>query len=334
MVQYTQKPEQTHCHIQVYYAILMMKKKLHYCTKKQFPVTIWRDFHYMHSIFIKLKQKHLFSPTEYEVVKFILSKPQQVIHMSIRSIAAETYTSPTTVMRVCSKVCSGGFAEFRIELTKELNQFASLDTSSPEQEVLAKKMENIEQVMQELKHCVVKSIENTQLLLNANIIDCIVKTINNAKTIDIYGRGSSNSVGRDFRYKMYRLGYNIHLFEEIDLQAIQAFNSDRTHCAIIISSTGETPEIVNFAKILNARSTPIITITGSQDCSLLQYSDYPLFISCFETNQTVGGITSRSAMQYVLDILYFSILNQNYEMFSKRIVDTFVPENIAVKNEF
>lgn len=286
----------------------------------------------MQSIFMKLKESHRFSASESEVVKFILSKPQKVVRMSIRSIAAETYTSPTTVMRVCRKICSGGFAEFRIALTKELSYFETPSDTPPESEVLAKKMEGIEQVMQELKSCVVQSIEHTQLLLNANIMDCVVKAINSASTIDIYGRGSSNSVGRDFRYKMYRLGYNVHLFEGIDLQAIQAFNSDSTHCAIIISSTGETPEIVNFATILNARGTPIITLTGSQDCTLLKYSDYPLFFTCFETNKTVGGITSRSAMQYVLDVIYFSVLNQDYERFSQKIRSTFVPENIAVKN--
>lgn len=103
------------------------------------------------------------------------------------------------------------------------------------------------------------------------------------------------------------------------------------HCAIIISSTGETPEIINYAKILNANGTPIISITGSQDCTLLQYSDCPVFFKCFETNKYVGGITSRSAMQYVLDIIYFSILNQDYDYFSNKIINTFVPDSIGSK---
>lgn len=103
---------------------------------------------------------------------------------------------------------------------------------------------------------------------------------------------------------MYRLGYNVHLFEGIGLQAIQVFNFDNDHLAII-SSIRETPEIINFAKILNGNGTQIITITSSQDCTLLQYSDYPLFFKCFETNKYVGEITSRSAMRYVLDVFIF-----------------------------
>ena len=287
----------------------------------------------MSDIFVKLRDKNLFSASEYEVAKYILSNPQEAIYLSIRKIAANTYTSPTTVMRVCRKVCSGGFAELRIELAEEMAHFNSYEKEHPEHEFMAKKMKNIDQVMEELEKSAVKSIEYTKQLINAEIVENAVNMINKAKTIDIYGRGSSNSVGQDFQYKLCRLGYNVHIFEGIDLQAIQAFNSDNTHCAIIISSTGETPEIVNFAKILNGRGTPIMSLTNSQDCSLLKYSDLPLFFSCFETNRQVGGISSRNAMQYVLDTLYFSIVNQNHEFYSKKILNSFVPENIACKEK-
>lgn len=128
--------------------------------------------------------------------------------MSIRNIAEETYTSPSTVMRTCRKITSGGFAGFRIKLANEIMQFKSFNEKTPEQEAMAKKMENIEQIMNELRDCVTKSIVYTQELINADIMENIIKIINKAKTIDVYGRGSSNSVGRDFRYKMYRLGYN------------------------------------------------------------------------------------------------------------------------------
>lgn len=233
----------------------------------------------MSAILSRLRNKSLFSASENEVAKFICSNPQNIIYMSIREIAAQTYTSPTTIMRVCKKVCNGGFAEFRIELAKEIQSFDIDIESGCNQELLTKKMENLNQVMNELKTCITQSIENTRLLISPEIMESVIHLINKASVIDIYGRGSSNSVGMDFRYKLFRLGYNVQIFEGLDLQAIQAYNSDTSHCAIIISSTGETPEIVNFAKILNRKGTPIISITGSQDCTLLQHSDYPLFSS-------------------------------------------------------
>ncbi len=286
----------------------------------------------MSKILSMLHNKSLFSIAENEVAKFILSDPQRIIYMSVREIAAKTYTSPTTIMRLAKKICDGGFAEFRIELAKEIQTAKVSYHSDHRQEAMNKKMDDLTQIMNELKTCIVQSIESTRLLINAQIIETIITLINQSSVIDIYGRGSSNSVGLDFRYKLYRLGYNVQIYEGIDLQAIQAYNSNEDHCAIIISSTGETPEIVNFAKILNQRKTPVVTITGSQDCTLLQYSDYPLFFQCYESNQKVGGITSRNAQQYVCDTIYFSILNNNFDAFSEKILNNYIPAEIASKD--
>lgn len=61
----------------------------------------------MLNILSKLK-KTKFSSAESVVAKFILTNPNDVIHMSIRSIAEKTYTSPTTVKYcVCKEICIG-----------------------------------------------------------------------------------------------------------------------------------------------------------------------------------------------------------------------------------
>lgn len=286
----------------------------------------------MSAILSRLRNKNLFSASENEVARFMRSHPHDIIHMSVREIAARTFTSPTTIMRVCKKVCDGGFAEFRIELAKEVQLLKDNVHLDEGQEALTKRMNDLNEIMTELMTCITRSIADTRLLISAEIMEDVVQLITHSSVIDIYGRGSSNNVGLDFRYKLFRLGFKVQIFEGLDLQAIQAYNSDETHCAIILSSTGETPEIINFAKILNNRGTPIISITGTQDCTLLKHSDYPLFFKCFETNKRVGGITSRNAMQYVLDTIYFSIVNSNYEMYSSRILSNYVPIEIASKN--
>lgn len=285
----------------------------------------------MKSILKKLQKQEKFSNAEIEIANYICKYPEKVVRMSVREIAKNTYTSPNSVMRLCKKICNDGFAEFRIQLASEINRQDRAQFPSDDPKDLAIKMESIDEVMNELKVNVIKSIEYTQGLINADIVERIIDLIDHCAVIDIYGRGSSNSVGLDFHYKMYRLGYQVYIHKDLDLQAIQAKNSDETHCAILISSTGETPEIINFAEILNSKKTPVITITGTENCSLLKYSDYPLFFKCFENNERVGGITSRSATQYVLDVLYFAILNANYEKHSKTILNTFVPDDIATK---
>lgn len=143
----------------------------------------------------------------------------------------------------------------------------------PSQENLSQKMESIDQVEDHLEKNFIESIGYTKQLIDSDMIDQVVHLMKESCVIDIYGRGASYLVGLDFRYKLCRLGYQVQMNESIDLQTIQAVHSSSDHCALIISSSGETPELLNFAQILNRKGTPLITLTSTKDCSLLKYSD-------------------------------------------------------------
>jgi len=282
------------------------------------------------SIISKLRDTGKLSASEQEIAKYILDNAHSVLRMSIREIAKATYTSPTTVLRLCSKITNEGFAEFRVLLSSEINSY-SPKALSLEEEKLAENMIETELIIASIEKNIVESLRLTSKLINNEELIQILKIIKQSSTIDVYGRGASNSVGEDFHYKLFRLGFNVHIYKGIDLQFIQAQTSDPSHCALIISSSGETPEIVKIAEILNIKGTPVITLTGSQDSELLKHSDYPLYFKCFESNLRVGAITSRSAMQYVLDVLYFLILNSDYEKYSEKVLTTYVPSDLLSK---
>lgn len=281
----------------------------------------------MMGIINKLRDFSKLSNSEQEVAKYILNNPKSILNQSIREIALKTYTSPATVMRLCSKVCDAGFAEFRVQLAHEIDSF-SKKTFTHEDESLFKNIRETNDLIQQIEDSISKSLKLTQHLLNSETLLSIIELVKKANRIDIYGRGASNSVGEDFHYKLYRLGFPVFIHKGIDLQFIQAQNSDENGCAFILSSSGETPEMLRIAAILNQKGTPVVTLTGSQDSSLLKSSDYPLYFKCFESNLRVGAISSRSAMQYVLDVVYFLIYNSDYDTYSKRILSTYVPKDI------
>lgn len=281
-------------------------------------------------IIAKLRDTGKLSSSEQDIAKYILENAPKVIRMSIRDIAKATYTSPTTVLRLCSKITDEGFAEFRVLLAAEINSYSNRKLTL-EDEKLAEHMRETEHIIASIETNVVESLRLTSKLISQEELVRVVQIIKQSSKIDIYGRGASNSVGEDFHYKLFRLGFNVEIYRGVDLQYMQAQNSDATHCALVISSTGETPEILKIAEILNAKGTPVITLTGSQDSELLKHSDYPLYFKCFESNLRVGAITSRSAMQYVLDILYFLILNSDYEKYSERVLSTYVPGDLISK---
>ena len=75
----------------------------------------------MSSPLLQLREKsRLFSPTEQEIVAHILENPQLVIDMSIHELARHTFSSPSTIVRLCNHTGYSGYREFRKAVTYEL----------------------------------------------------------------------------------------------------------------------------------------------------------------------------------------------------------------------
>lgn len=64
----------------------------------------------MSDILCQLRDHQSLSSTEVKIAEYICAHPQEVTTMSVREIAKKTYASPTSVMRLCRKICEDGFA--------------------------------------------------------------------------------------------------------------------------------------------------------------------------------------------------------------------------------
>jgi len=164
------------------------------------------------SIIAKLRDEGKLSSAEQQIAKFILENPQQIVRMSIREIAKLTYTSPTTVMRLCRKISDGGFAEFRIDLATEVESFTK-KIITPDDEKLSQHFKETIDIVGQIEQSISESLRLTRLLLNEQVLTDVVNVILNSKTIDIYGRGASNSVGEDFHYKLFNLSFTNNILK-------------------------------------------------------------------------------------------------------------------------
>ena len=71
-------------------------------------------------LLLRLKeQKPYASPSERNIIQFVQADPQRVLSMSIRELAEQTYTSPSTVVRFCRKLGCDGYKGFQRELVYE-----------------------------------------------------------------------------------------------------------------------------------------------------------------------------------------------------------------------
>ena len=73
----------------------------------------------------ELNDRKRFTKAEQEVVSYILDNPQKVTKLTIEQLATVTFSSNSSIVRVCKKVGTKGFSDFKIQLAREMSSFVT-----------------------------------------------------------------------------------------------------------------------------------------------------------------------------------------------------------------
>jgi DNA-binding MurR/RpiR family transcriptional regulator len=242
-----------------------------------------------------LKTSKNFTSTEKKIVDFILQQTDLVLHNSIAQIASFTYTSTSSIVRLCKKCGFTGFKEFKIALQRDFvnslnsSDITNFDTpfdSSDSTPIIAKK----------LKEIMTNILIETQHSLNYEKIEQAVKLLNKADKIIGIGVSDSYLRLKDFQLKLLKINILIDL---VDFQAEQfhlAHSAKYTDVAIIVSNSGNTTEVINDAKILTSNNVPIIAITSNSNSLLAKEASIILLVpENSEKGEKISNFSSQTS---------------------------------------
>lgn len=262
----------------------------------------------------KLSDGTMFSSTENEVALYIQNHRHTVCKMSIHELAKETYSSTSTILRLCKKLGFEGFSDFKIALNSELSKtenkatIDNLDFPFQQDDTYENIVDNIFKLY---TTSITEAIENFDLE-NMRII---TKHLYDASIIDIYGQGSSRASADEFKEKMQRLGKTICIEAGYTEQIHQAINSDHTHYAIVISHSGNNLENLKIINILKKKQIPMLGITNNKDTYLARAAQDNIYTEVSEARSLISKIEtfgSNVAVQFILDCLYSFLFHLNY----------------------
>lgn len=271
----------------------------------------------------KMRDEDFFTPAEKSVVDYVLNNPTAILKMSSRDLGKLTYTSASTVGRICNKLDLEGFTEFKLKLAVELNtyQHKNIDFNPV---FPMKKDDSIKDVINKITHISNNAIKETAMLIEEETLIKVVNMLEKAKKIDLYGTGASRNIANDVMYKFLRIGKPTTAFNENDLQVVNAVVSDESHVAILISYSGRTDDILEIAHILKQNNIPTISITGTQSNPLLKLTDVHLYVAAYETEIRLTAMASRTAMLYLFDIIFALYCIKDYNYSEQMIKKTYI----------
>lgn len=260
---------------------------------------------------IKLKEfKKDASPTEKAIIEYILQNPEETSRLTIYKLAERTYTSPSSIIRLCKKNGYGGFKDF----IKELIYEQAIRTNYKEASITdLKRSDDIEEIVSKVTHKNIISLEETESLLDYDVLKTCVEKIYNSEKLTIFGMGASQIVAKDAQLKFTRINKMSYVSEDWHTQLLYAKNMDKGDVALVISYSGQTEEMITCAQTAKANGATVISITKVADSPIERLADYSLYVASNEFSFRSGAMSSRIAQLNLIDILYSGYVNQMYD---------------------
>lgn len=280
----------------------------------------------------KMRQVKDLSPSERHIVDFIFSNIQDVSNMGIVELGDKTFTSTTTVKRLCHKLGIESYTDFRLALSSEIAGYMRLTILEGAQSPVDR-YDTVFDIINKVSDQNAKSIIDTSSLNPPDTLSEIIQLMGAARQIDFYGVGPSNVVAVDAQIKCMRLGIPSMAYADRVSMIINARNSHEGTLAFLISYTGETDDIIEVANQLEVNNVTTVSLTSLRDCRLSKACTYQLYVQASESWDRLGGMSSRISTLNMIDVLFTALINTDYDKYMKIMKYTNVPNHRKDRNE-
>lgn len=268
----------------------------------------------------RMNQSHFFSNSENNIIRFLLENPDEIKNATTKELAAKTFTSPSTIVRLAQKLGFQGYNDFKIEFLAAVQQIDS-PLVSIDANFSFKKADGISEISSNLSQLFVDAIKETNSLVAEDKYEKVVDLLDQATFIDIYGVGSNQHLAYNFSFDMRRINKEVTTSASHQEQLIKAATSNKDRVALIISYTGETKGLLEICQLLKDTETAMICISSVGNNSISDLCDITLNIVTWEKMfSKISTFSSSVSTLLVLDILYAALFARNYDKNKERLL--------------
>lgn len=255
---------------------------------------------------------------EKAVVDYIIANPKALLEMSVNELANASYTSASTITRLCKKLGTKGYADMKFIYVSEYPEMMKLKDSL--KVVPFSRNSGIDDIIHTMPLIYSRAIDYTRSMLNRNTVIRVSNLMKRAQVIDLYGDGINFEIARNICYKLDEIGISANAYNSIQWNHCKRLQQDKIPSfSILLSHTGKNPSMVDAAKRLKQYNIPSLSITGNVDKRLLNLTDYNFQIMITENTFEFSTVIFTMSSLYILDILVASLIVHNYDKIERHL---------------
>ncbi len=200
-------------------------------------------------------------PAEQRVAKVLLADARAFATLPVTEIAERAHVSKPTVVRFCRSVGYDGLADFKLKLAGSVNEgvpfvHRAVDEDDKAGDIVVKLVDNAVAAL--LRY---RGAAAHQAMEQA--IAALAKAGGNGRRIEFYGVGNSGIVAMDAQHKFFRLGVSSAAVIDGHVQVMSATMLRGGDCAVVISNSGRSRDLLDVVDIARRKGATIIVITAS-----------------------------------------------------------------------
>ncbi|WP_315074604.1 MurR/RpiR family transcriptional regulator [uncultured Clostridium sp.] len=253
----------------------------------------------------RLKNIKNLTVQEKSIVDYILNNPEIIIEVTAEELAGLTYTSSSTVVRLCKKLGTNGYPDFRFKYAmeyKEKDRVIEILDSNPFNE-----NSNLTEIIDMIPMVYEKSIRETKDMLDKNSLARVISLMKLANKIDIYGVDINNYIAEQACCKLNGLGINATAYNSANIHYINSPGLHKNTLAFIISHTGNNRAMIEIAKALRSKKIKSVAICGDTKSELSKICDESIFIFSKDNFENLSKLIYVTSTQYIFDILFTNL---------------------------
>lgn len=260
-------------------------------------------------------------PSEQKAADYFLNYSGRINDLRMEDASEQIHVSQPTIMRFVKALGYHGFKDFKYALLQDDIMGRSEERKEGDIELYGFRLssrDRLEDIPGKIIATSGQMLEETLKSLQMRSYKRAVEAILNAENIVLYSVENSVCTANDLMTKLTYLGINCRMYGDYYLQSVSASNLTRKDLAIGISYSGYSRDTVEVMRLAKKSGATTLVLTNFENAVIAKYADILL---CASNRQFLYGDTifSRISQLALVDMLYAGVLNQNYDILSKKL---------------
>ncbi|MBQ8510760.1 MAG: MurR/RpiR family transcriptional regulator [Clostridia bacterium] len=260
---------------------------------------------------------------ERKIADYIRANAVDVTTMPIAELAERAGVHKSAVIRCAKSLGFDGYPALKMALAVELSRNKQLNYApyiSPD--------DNPGGILDKIFAADIKTLHDTAERVDRAVYASLVERLHTARTIYIFGIGTSAAFVKEFEYRLMLFGYSAHAYTDVPSMRISTLNIREGDAAVGISHSGRTIPTIETLRLAKAAGALTACITSFPGSPITAECDLPITVFSDEIAYPTEALSARIAHLAMIDAITVSLSAKNYEKtlerqkLSHEIVDT------------